>query len=170
VFVLDLSKLAPFSFTFQDGRHGDPDWRTKVPGSIYLHCWKRESVSMFRGDVIDGRSALGLTNLNDDISSQILVNLDDRVLQSEASYKVRLEYRTTNEAEGRMWVRNPKENEYPSLADVALPESTAQWRWIEITFRRPADGKIDLCVVNNTVGEGNTVYVRRVEILDSDKN
>src|SRR5262249_47982821 len=69
VFNLDLSRLAAFNFTYQDGQPGDPDWRAKVPSGIFLHCWKKESVSVFRGEMIDGRPAIGLTNLNADISS-----------------------------------------------------------------------------------------------------
>jgi serine/threonine protein kinase len=166
VYSLDLSKVAPFNFTHQDGRQGDPDWRSKVPTGIYLHCWKRESVSMFRGEVLDGRPALGVTNLNDDLSNQMLIQLDEKLFRTGVEYRVRVEYRTTNEAEGRLYVRALKDGEFPSIADLQLSGTNGQWRWIETTFRKPADRSIDLCIVNSAVGEGNTLYFRSAEIYE----
>jgi hypothetical protein len=169
VFSLDLSKVAPFSFTYQDGQPGDPDWRNKVPSGVYLHCWKKESVAQFRAEVIDGRPALGVTNLNDTVSSQMLFQFDDGLtaaVRPGGEYRVRLEYRTTNDAEGRVHVRNPTGGEFPSIAEARLGGTDGKWRWAETTFRRPADGKIDLCVVNATIGEGNTLSVRGLEVLE----
>ncbi len=166
VYSVDLSKVTPFSSTHQDGRHGDPDWRSKVPNGIYLHCWKKESVATFRGEVIDGRPALGVTNLNDDVSSQAIVQFDDKLLRAGVEYRVRIEYRTTNEAEGRVWIRTLKDGESPSISDIPLSGTNGQWRWGEATFRRPADGGMDLCVVNNAVGDGNTLYFRGVELFE----
>jgi eukaryotic-like serine/threonine-protein kinase len=167
-----MSKVAPFSFTYQDGRPGDPNWRGKTPGNIYLHCWKKESVSTFRGEVIDDRPVLGVTNLNDDVSSQILVQFEDNAFRPGVEYRVRIEYRTANDAEGCLWVRTLKNGESPSIADVLLSGTDGRWRWAETTFRRPSGHALDLCIVNNAVGEGNTLYFRAVEIYegDSEKN
>jgi eukaryotic-like serine/threonine-protein kinase len=172
VFNLDLSKVGPFSFTYQDGAPGDPDWRSKVPNGIYLHCWKKESVAVFRAEVIDGRVALGLTNLNNDISSQMLLQFDEGLnvpLQRGAEYRLRLEYRTVNDAEGWVYVRNIKNGEYPSVASIRLDGTNGNWRTVETTFRRPADGKLDVCINNNIVGEGNTLYFRAVEVIEIGK-
>jgi serine/threonine protein kinase len=172
VYALDFAKVTPFTFTFQDGRHGDPNWQSKMPVGLYPHCWKKESVSVFRGEVFDGRPALGITNLNDDVSSQILVQFDAGLFRSGGEYRVRMEYRTLNDAEGRVYVRTLNNGESPSITDIALSGTSGQWRWGETTFRRPAEGGIDLCIVNNSVGEGNTLYFRRLEVFDTtpDKN
>src|SRR5207248_1061996 len=66
LFALDLSRVTPFTTTFQDGQHGNFEWQSRVPAGIYLHCWKREAVAEFRGVVSDGRGAIGVTNLNDE--------------------------------------------------------------------------------------------------------
>jgi hypothetical protein len=169
IFSLDLSAVTPFNFTYQDGKPSEPDWRSKVPNGIYLQCWKKESVSLFRAEEIEGRVAMGVTNLNDDISSQMLLQFDDGLnvpLVAGKEYRVRLEYRTTNDADGRMFVRNPKGGDYSSIAEAPLSGTNGQWRWVETTFRRPVDGKIDICIVNNSVGEGNTLYFRGFEVIE----
>ncbi|MCI0702157.1 MAG: hypothetical protein L0241_13825, partial [Planctomycetia bacterium] len=169
IFSLDLSTVAPFQFTYQDGAPSEPDWRSKVPAGIFLHCWKKESVSLFRAEEFEGRPALGITNLNDDISSQMLIQFDDGLnvpTVAGKEYRVRLEYCTTNEAAGRMVVRNPKGGEFGSIAETPLANTNGQWKWVETTFRRPADGKIDVCIINTTVGEGNTLYFRGLEVIE----
>src|SRR5262249_29613943 len=140
-----------------------------VPGGVYMFCWKKESVAEFRGVVADGRGAIGVTNLNDERSSQIVFQFDDGLgvpLRPGREYRLRLEYRTTNEAEGKLYVRNPRGGDFPSIAEGDLSGTGGQWRAIEVTFRRPADGKLDAILDNTTVGEGNTLYFRSLEIFE----
>jgi hypothetical protein len=47
-----------------------------------------------------------------------------------------------------------------------LPGTGGQWRTVEVTFRRPPDGKLDAILDNTTVGEGNTLYFRALEIFE----
>ena len=101
------------------------------------------------------------------MSSQALVQFEENVLRVGVEYRVRFEYRTTNEAEGRLWVRTLRGGESPSIADILLSGTSGQWRWGETTFRRPAGHGIDVCIVNNAVGEGNTLYFRGVEIAEA---
>jgi serine/threonine protein kinase len=169
VFALDLSKLAPFTSTFQDGQHVSTEWQTRVPAGVYLFCWKKESVAEFRGVVADGRGAIGVTNLNDERSSQIVFQFDDGLgvpLRPGQEYRLRLEYRTTNEAEGKLYVRNPRNGDFPSIAEGQLSGTGGLWRTLEVTFRRPADGKLDAILDNTTVGEGNTLCFRSLEIFE----
>jgi hypothetical protein len=172
VFNLDFAKVTPFNFTYQDGAPGDPDWRSKLPHGIHLHCWKKESVAVFRAEPIDGRMALGITNLNDTLTGQILFQFDDGLnvpSRSGEEYRVRVEYRTLNDAEGRMQVRNPKDGEYPSIGAARMDKTDGKWRMVEATFRRPADGKVDICISNLAVGEGNTLFVRSFEVFELTK-
>jgi serine/threonine protein kinase len=169
VFTLDMSRVTPFSSTFQDGQHTNPDWQTRVPRGVYLFCWKKESVAEFRGVVADGRGAVGVTNLNDERSSQIVFQFDDGLsvsLRPGQEYRLRLEYQTTNEAEGKLFVRNPKGGDFPSIAEGQLSATGGLWRTIEVTFRRPADGKLDAILDNTTVGEGNALYFRSLELFE----
>jgi serine/threonine protein kinase len=169
LFSLDFSRVSPFNFTHQDGAPGDPDWRSKLPHGIFLHCWKKESVAVFRGEPIDGRMTLGVTNLNDTLSGQMLFQFDDGLnvpLRAGEEYRVRVEYRTMNDAEGRMQVRNPKDGTYPAIGATRLDKTDGRWRTAEVTFRRPADGKVDVCVENLAVGEGNTLSVRSLEVFE----
>jgi tRNA A-37 threonylcarbamoyl transferase component Bud32 len=169
LFALDMSRVTPFNSTFRDGQHASADWQTRVPNGVYLFCWKKESVAEFRGVVADGRGAIGVTNLNDERSSQIVFQFDDGLkvpLRPGRQYRLRLEYRTTNEAEGKFYVRNPRGDDFSSIAEAQLTRTEGQWRTIEVTFRRPLDGKIDAILDNTTVGEGNTLYFRSLEVYE----
>ena len=114
VYSSDLSRIQPFRFKFQEAHTGDTDWRSKVPSNVYLHCWKKESVAEFRGEITDGLGSIGVANFNDDISSQILFQFFDEGFgfKAGASIACGFEYRTTNDAEGRVDVRNPKGNDF----------------------------------------------------------
>ncbi|VTR93901.1 serine threonine protein kinase with pasta sensor : Putative uncharacterized protein OS=Gemmata sp. Wa1-1 PE=4 SV=1: Pkinase: WD40: WD40: WD40 [Gemmata massiliana] len=160
-----------FKSTFRDGEHGDTHASELTGKGIYLHCWKKESVAEFRGEVTEGRSWIGLTNLNTEVSSQILFQFDEGLnlpVLPGKKYRVSVEYRTTNDAHGVAQIRNPKEGEYPVLSEARLEGTDGKWKTIELTFQRSTGGKIDVCVLNNTVGEGNQLAVRTVEILEAD--
>jgi hypothetical protein len=171
IYTLDLSRVQPFRFQQQDGQASDPDWRSKVPGGVYLHCWKKESVAEFRAEVTDSRASIGVANLNDNLSSQILFQFDglNVPVQAGETYRVRMEYRTMNDAEGRVDVRNPKNGDYPSVAGARLEGTDGKWKAVELTFRRPADGNIDVCIINNALGEGNILSVRSLEVFEVGK-
>ena len=169
IYTLDLARVEPFRFKQQDGQPSDTDWRNKVPVGVYLHCWKKESVAEFRGEVSEGRPSIGVVNLNDNISSQILFQCDAGLgvpLRVDETYRVRMEYRMQNDAEGQVDVRNPHDNDYPSIANARLEPTDGKWRTVELTFRRPPNGTIDVCFVNNAVGEGNTLSVRSMEVYE----
>jgi serine/threonine protein kinase len=171
VHAFDLAAVQPFKFVYEDGQPGEPNWRALVPVGVYLHCWKRESVSEFRFGADAGRTWIGVTNLNNDVSSQILFQLNEQLhlaLEPGKQYRVRFEYRTTNEAEGEVFIRNPKNGDYSSIADARLDRTDGKWKPAELTFRCPGDGKIDVCIVNSAVGEGNALAVRSVEVFETD--
>jgi eukaryotic-like serine/threonine-protein kinase len=170
-YSLELSAVRPFTFTYKDGAPDDPVWNTHVPSGVYLHCWKRESVAEFRAAADAGRTWIGVTNLNSDVSSQILFQLDEGLnvpLAPGKRYRVRLGYRTTNDAEGAAFVRNPKNGDFSSIADVRLERTRGQWMTAEMTFRRPSEGKIDVCVINNAVGEGNALGIGALEVIETE--
>jgi hypothetical protein len=169
LFTFDLTGFPAFRLTYADGQSNDPNWRALAERGVLLHCWRKESVAEFRCEQSDGHAWLGLTNLNGELSSQILFQFDEAgvpPLTPGATYRVRLEYKTTNDADGWVSVRNPRGNDYPSVAGMSLERTEGQWKVVELKFRRPADGKIDLCLTNNAVGEGNLLAVRSVEVFE----
>jgi hypothetical protein len=134
-----------------------------------MHCWKKESVAEFRGEPDGGRPWIGVTNLNDELSSQILFQFDDGLsipLISGKRYRLQLEYRTTGEAEGKLHIRNPKNGEFTVFAEAKLDRTEGKWKSLEITFRRPVGGKVDVCITNFAVGEGSLLAVRAVEVFE----
>ena len=126
----------------------------------------------FRGEVADGRASIGVANLNDNISAQILFQPDaglNITFVPGRTYGVRLEYRALNDAEGRVDVRNPKANDFASIAGAHLSGTNGAWKTVDLTFRRSVDGSIDICVMNNAVGEGNILSIRSLEVFELEK-
>ncbi len=158
-FRLDLSGIAPFRVTIADRA---PNGDLPQPPGVLLHCWKKESVAEFRGAAEPGGFVLGVTNLNDDLSSQILFQLAGAPVDRDREYVARVQYRTANDARGEMAIRGPN---YAAFARADLPPTDGRWRTVEVRFRRPAAPELDAVVENKSVGEGNTLSVRKFEVL-----
>jgi WD40 repeat protein/tRNA A-37 threonylcarbamoyl transferase component Bud32 len=170
IYAFDFSGIRPFKFEYRDGQPGDPDWRTRVPSGVYLRCWKEESAAEFRAGVEAGRPWIGVTNLNADWSCQMIFQFDEGLtlqLPPGKRYSLRAEYRTANEGQGRVYIQNPKNGEFPSILEVQLERTDGQWKSMDVTFRRPPEGRIDILFVNTAVGEGNALAVRAVEVFES---
>jgi hypothetical protein len=172
IYKTNFSTVKPFRFTIQDRQANDPDAATRVPNGILLHCWKPESVAEFRGEVGEGRASIGVVNLNDNISAQILFQPDAGLnvnFLPGKNYGVRVEYRALNDADGRVDIRNPKGNDFPSIAGAHLNGTNGGWKTVDVTFRRPVDGGVDICLMNNSVGEGNILSIRSLEVFELDR-
>jgi len=168
LYVFKLSQGSAFRSRYQNGEHSSAMPFELAANGVFMHCRKKESVAEFRGEP-EIRPWIEVVNLNDDLSSQIIFQFDDVIVVPALPgkwYRVRLEYRTTNEAEGRMLVRNPKNGDFSSLVETRLDRTEGQWKVAELTFRRPPDGKIDVCIVNNVTGEENALAVRSVEVFE----
>jgi tRNA A-37 threonylcarbamoyl transferase component Bud32 len=166
LFALDLPAGKPFRYTIADGKADGADPGAVFPAGVSGHCWKKGSVAEFRGVPANGRLAVGVTNLNDDVSSQLQLQLEGGLglkLQPNREYKVRVEYRTENDAAGAVTVRDPA---FAPLGRAELPATGGEWKTAELTFRRPADRAADAVVENTAVGEGNTLYVRGFELIE----
>jgi WD40 repeat protein/tRNA A-37 threonylcarbamoyl transferase component Bud32 len=168
VHTFELPREGAFRSRYQDGQHSDPAAAALTGRGVFLHCWRKQSVAEFRGEP-EGRPSVAVTNLGGDVSSQVIFQFNDAITVPTVAgkrYRVRFEYRTVNEAEGRAFVRNPKNEEFGSLTETRLERTDGKWRAVDLIFRRPADGKIDVCLTNSTTGEGNTLAVRSVEVFE----
>lgn len=161
--TLDLGSVQPFRTTCIEGKL-EQDVGSVLPPGIHIGCWNLESVSEFRANEVEGRVGLGITNLNDTISSQFLLHGLGNLTQG-ARYRVKIDYLTKNDANGKMMVRKPKEN-YLSIATANLPTTNGQWKTATVDFvRPPKEDEVDLQVINQSVGEGNTLYIHKIEIV-----
>ena len=173
LYSFDMSVIPSFTVKYQNGQLDDPSGGVPVPIGLLLHCWKKESVAEFRGGAESGRPWVGVTNLSEEPTSQIIFQFDEGLnvsLVPGRRYRVRLEYKTWNEAGGGMHIRNPKGDEFPSLTHVRLDRTGDKWHTAEATFRRPADGKIDVCISNSVVGEGNMLAIRSLDVFEADSD
>ncbi len=167
VFSVDFSAMKLGKFPFADSKFKD-DNRPVFPKDIVLDCWKATSVAEFRVEEIDGKVGLGVTNLNDDISSQIHVReLGDLVAKN--TYRVRVEYLTVNDAVGKIGVRIPG-GVYATVKGIDLTSTGGKWKTATFDFVQPMGISYDMQIANTTVGEGNRLTVRKVEILETKAN
>jgi serine/threonine protein kinase len=160
LFQFDTTGLRPFRFTVEDRRSVGE--RPRLP-NVEMHCWRNESVAEFRGESTPGGFAIGVTNLNDALSGQILFQLARTATQPGREYVARIEYRTINDAAGHLMVRGVN---YVGLGRVDLRSTAGQWRTVEVRFTRPEGQALDAVVENRVVGEGNTLFVRKFDLLE----
>ena len=107
-----------------------------------------------------------MTNLNDTLSSQIIYPLeqvDSPRLTAGRDYRVRVEYLAPNEVSGKLSARERTEG-FRSVSSVELPRTEDSWRTAELVFRRPTGAAVELMFENGAVGEGNTLWVRKIEV------
>jgi hypothetical protein len=165
VYRLDLKAVAPFRVTKEGFKRisGDAE---KLPPGVGCGSWKQGSVGEFRCEEVDGAPALGVTNLNDQVSGQFAFELEKAIglsLEAGKTYRVKVEYLTRNEAAGHFTVGTL---EYKSVASAPLKNTGEAWRTAEATFTREEDVPVRLTVDNMTVGEGNTLLFRSVELTE----
>jgi serine/threonine protein kinase len=141
-----------------------------LPAGIGCQSWKDKSVAEFRCEKVDDVPALGQVNLNDEASGQFFFQLEGEMkiqLEAGKAYRVKLGYMTKNEAKGNMLVQVMPD--YKTVATVPLPNTDGKWKTITLPFiRPPADDNVEVRMVvdNISVGEGNLLWVRSLEIVE----
>jgi len=164
LYDLDFSDVKLFQETLMNRSFAN---RPTLPLGITLDCSNPISVTEFRGEVVKGSFAIGSTNLNETLSSQIAFVLDkagEVPLVPGKTYRIRVTYLTRNDSAGRMVIAN---DDPTPLASVELPGTANEWKTLDLTFKQPA-GSTRLAVENRTVGEGNTLFIRGFEVLAID--
>jgi eukaryotic-like serine/threonine-protein kinase len=167
IFTFDPEPLrADAKFTFSDGRIADGE--NFFTGNTGGHCWKKDSTAEFCRRAFDNKAAVGVTNLNDELSSQIHITLESSqtaTLTPNREYILRIAYRTANDAEGKVLLREPQ---YQILAEGTLSPSPGEWKTLDVRFpRKPGKPIDDIVIENTTVGEGNTLYIGTVELFEA---
>ena len=161
---IDFTKSKPGTFPFANSKFKD-DTKPELPSNCIVHCWKASSVAEFRVEKIGGSTGMGIANLNDAISAQILVpNLGKLV--ADKVYRARVEYLSAKDTTGKIGVRFVG-GQYPTLNELELPDTDGRWKTATLDFIQPAGFPIDLQIYNSTVGEGKRITVRRIDILET---
>lgn len=163
---ITLTGLPVFRGRFADGK-AVGDFPASRPG-LSWYCWKKESAAEFRGENTDKGPALGVTNLNDDVSSQLNMALEELAgeqgLRGGVKYVLRVEYKTSNDAAGTVQVRTP---DYKTVTQAELANTSDGWKWAELTFTRAEGQKLHAILESTTVGEGNTFWLRAAELHEA---
>lgn len=161
---IDFSMMKPGIFPFANFKYKNNN-APRLPAGCFVNCWKATSVAEFRVEEIEGKTGIGITNLNNDNTAQILVpNLGNLV--AKENYRARVEYFTTNDAIGKMKVRIVG-GEYPTVNGIDLTNTQGKWKTASFDFTPPSGSPLDLRISNTIIGEGNRLTVRKIEILES---
>jgi serine/threonine protein kinase len=160
----EFAAVTPFKKTFQDGGR-ELDGGVRFADGVTGYCWKKESVAEFRCEATDGGSAIGMTNLNDALSSQIGFGLKPDSVPGGKKYRLRVEYQTRNDATGEVAVQT--QTDYRRIGAAKLGNTGGKWATADVAFDVPADVELSAIVENAAVGEGNTLMVRRLEVFEA---
>ena len=120
--------------------------------------------------MIEGVPALGLTNFNDEKSGQFFFALEGGMklaLQPGKAYRVKVGYMTRNDATGNATVHVVPG--FKGIGSRTLPNTDGKWTTSAVSFVRPAaeeSVEVRMVIDNTSVGEGNTVWVRSLEIVE----
>lgn len=169
VYRLDVAAIAPFRVVKEQFQRisGEAE---QLPEGIGCQCWKEGSIGEFRRALVNDVPALGLTGLNDTISAQFYFDFESRMklpLEPGKYYKVKVTYMTHNDGRGQAIVHVVPG--YKGIASVRLDDSQNQWRTATLVFQRPPASdnvQVRMVIDNTTVGEGNTLWIRNVEIVE----
>ncbi len=169
VYRLDVAAIPAFRVQKEKQQRLSGD-EERLPPGIGCQCWKAGAVGDFRCEKLEGVPALGVTNLNDEQSGQYYFSLETEMnvtLQPGKAYRVKVGYRTANDATGNVMVQVTPG--YKSIGSAQLSNTADQWKTATVSFVRPPGAdKVDVRMVidNTSVGEGNTLWIRSVEIVE----
>ena len=169
LYTLDVAKIPEFRVVKEQSKltMGTAE---QLPAGIGCHCWKENAIGEFRCEKLNGVPALGLTNLNDEQSGQFFFSLETGMklsLQPGKGYRVKIGYMAKNDATGHTTVHVVPG--FKGIGSRALPNTSDKWATGAVSFVRPAaDEKVEVRMVidNTSVGEGNTLWVRSLEIVE----
>jgi serine/threonine-protein kinase len=169
IYSLRASAIPAFRVQKEKGGRlgGDAE---KLPAGVACQCWRDGAVGDFRCEPVDGVPALGLTNLNDEKSAQFTFALEGALklrLEPGKGYRVKVSYLTANDATGQATVQAVPG--YKGLTVAPLPGTAGEWKTASVSFvRPPAEDRVELrlAVENTAAGEGNTLWIRSVEVVE----
>ena len=169
VYSLDVVKIPVLRVTKERTMRtaGEPE---KLPPGVGCQAWKEGGIGEFRRDEFEGFAALGLTNLNDVKSAQYTFSLEGTLkvqLKPGQVYRVKVGYQTAQESAGTVTVQLAPG--FKGIGSGLLATTNGQWKTATATFTRPpAEDKAEVRMVveNTTAGEGNTLWVKSVEIVE----
>jgi eukaryotic-like serine/threonine-protein kinase len=168
LYTLDVAAVP--AFRAQKEQSKTVSGEERLPAGVWCQAWKEGAVSEFRRDTFDGAPALGVTNLNDNKSGQFGFSLDDGLglaLETGKAYRLKVSYRTANEATGALSAHVAPG--FTPIGSEQLPASASGWKSAAVSFVRPpaADNvKVRVVIDNTSVGEGNTLWVKSVEVVE----
>jgi serine/threonine protein kinase len=169
VYALDVAKVPAFRVVKEKSTR-TTGVAEQLPAGIGCHCWKENAVGEFRCEMVDGAAALGLTNFNDEKSGQFFFALEGGMklaLQPGKAYRVKVGYMTRNDATGTATVHVVPG--FKGIGSRTLPNTDGKWTTSAVSFIRPAaeeSVEVRMVIDNTSVGEGNTVWVRSLEIVE----
>jgi hypothetical protein len=168
VYKPDLSAIQPFRAT-KEGANLQTGTPERLPKGVRAGCWKPTATAEFRCESTDGSRALGLTNLTDEKSGQITFELEREMnlhLTPGKVYRATVGYMTRNDAAGGLLVQVPEAAGFRTIRQLPLAVTDGVWKTASGEFERQPGEPIRLSLENFSVGEGNILYIRSLEVTE----
>lgn len=169
IYSLDVAKIPPFRVKKEQFTRTTAE-AEQLPVGIGCHSWKDGAVGEFRCEKFDGVPVLSVTNLNDQMSGQFYFQLEGEMglpLRPGKAYRLKIGYTTANDGAGATHIQVTPG--YKTITTASLSNSDGKWRTATMMFvRPPAEDNVEVRMVidNTSVGEGNSVLVRSLEIVE----
>jgi eukaryotic-like serine/threonine-protein kinase len=169
IYTLEIAKIPAFRVVKEQFNRTSGDAES-LPTGIGCQSWRENAIGEFRCEKLDGIPALGVINLNDEKSGQFFFQIEGDMmiaLQPGKAYRVKVAYMTKNDAAGNMTMQVTPG--YKGIASAGFANSDGKWKNATMSFiRPPADDKVEvrMTIDNTTVGEGNILWVRSLEIVE----
>lgn len=135
-----------------------------IPSDWVPNAWKPDTVGEITGEVVNGRFAVGMYNLDGPESLQFYTTFQVPTTAGR-HYKLRVEYLTRGTAQA--YVQWKRAEDYPSWLDHRLPPTDGEWKVHEFEGEALKDTNFALAVQNRTFGRENAFYLRSFELLEN---
>ena len=165
LYSLDVAAIAPYRVT-KEGAKLESGEAEKLPPGVSGRCWKATATGEFRREQFDGSPAHGLTNFTEEKSAQFAFELEKDLKLALAVgkvYRVKVSYRTMADAAGTMTVQS---TDFKGVAHAKLPNAAGAWKSAAMSFERQEGLPVRLTIDNGSVGEGNVLFFRSVEVVE----
>jgi serine/threonine protein kinase len=164
LFRLDFSNHQPFKQRIQPGKIVQPpEGGAGVPPEWACDTWSEDTLAETTVEKVEGALAVGIRNLSGKPSLQLRSQNSLCAVAAGRPFTLRVEYLTQGGA--RPMVRLD-DGGWPNTVASHSPEPTGgRWKTFEATMQHPKEIQAALVVQNLTVGAGDVLYIKSIEIV-----
>ncbi len=160
-----IPSLEPFSVTRSKEGIISSSGKGAFPKGWQSNTWKQNAQATFSLEEIDGVKALRIVNEIDN-SAQIFSHDGFLSVKKNGRYRVRVTYRTSENAAGSIGIRVDNGEPKPDIWTVALRKNSTEWTTADAIVVPNQAGKLNVLVRNLQPAKDNFVLVKQIEVFE----